>query len=69
MVILKALPEHGPAARAAIHGKDSADKASAEEVAELTLRCLKSAVPSALPGIVRSCRAASPTWMRRATSI
>jgi len=35
-----------------IHGKDSADKASAEEVAELTLRCLKSAVPSALPGIV-----------------
>ena len=35
-----------------IHGKDSADKASAEEVAELTVRCLKSAVPSALPGIV-----------------
>jgi len=35
-----------------IHGKDCAEKASAEEVAELTVRCLKSAVPSAIPGIV-----------------
>lgn len=35
-----------------ISGKDCAEKASAEEVAELTVRCLKSAVPSALPGIV-----------------
>jgi len=35
-----------------ISGKDCAEKASAEEVAELTVRCLKSAVPSAIPGIV-----------------
>ncbi|MBK6725992.1 MAG: fructose-bisphosphate aldolase class I [Xanthomonadales bacterium] len=35
-----------------ISGKDCAERASAEEVAELTVRCLKSAVPSAIPGIV-----------------
>lgn len=33
-------------------GKDCADKASVEEVAEATLMCLKSAVPAILPGIV-----------------
>ena len=35
-----------------ISGKGCAEQASAEEVAELTVRCLRSAVPSALPGIV-----------------
>ncbi|GAB6195554.1 class I fructose-bisphosphate aldolase [Lysobacter xanthus] len=35
-----------------IHGTDSAEKASAEEVAAATLRCLKSTVPATLPGIV-----------------
>ncbi|WP_133500642.1 class I fructose-bisphosphate aldolase [Cognatilysobacter terrigena] len=35
-----------------IHGTDSAEKASIEEVAAATLRCLKSTVPATLPGIV-----------------
>ncbi len=33
-------------------GKNCAEQASVEEVAEATLRCLRSAVPAALPGIV-----------------
>lgn len=33
-------------------GKDCPDKASPEEVAAMTLRCLKASVPAALPGIV-----------------
>ncbi|GIX33112.1 MAG: putative fructose-bisphosphate aldolase class 1 [Lysobacterales bacterium] len=33
-------------------GKDCPEKASPEEVAAMTLRCLKSSVPAALPGIV-----------------
>lgn len=33
-------------------GKDCAEKASVEEVAEATLRCLKASVPASLPGIV-----------------
>jgi fructose-bisphosphate aldolase, class I len=35
-----------------ISGKSCPEQASAEEVAEATVRCLKSAVPAALPGIV-----------------
>lgn len=35
-----------------LSGKDAAEQASVEEVAEATLRCLKSAVPSVVPGIV-----------------
>jgi fructose-bisphosphate aldolase, class I len=35
-----------------VSGKDSPEQASVEEVAEMTLRCLKSTVPSILPGIV-----------------
>ncbi len=35
-----------------IHGTQSAEKASREEVAAATLRCLKSTVPATLPGIV-----------------
>ena len=35
-----------------IHGTESAEKASREEVAAATLRCLKSTVPATLPGIV-----------------
>ncbi len=35
-----------------ISGKKCAEQASVEEVAEYTLRCLKSAVPASLPGIV-----------------
>lgn len=35
-----------------ISGKGCADQAGVEEVAEWTLRCLRSAVPAALPGIV-----------------
>lgn len=35
-----------------ISGKDCPDQAGVEEVAEYTLRCLKSAVPASLPGIV-----------------
>jgi fructose-bisphosphate aldolase class I len=35
-----------------IHGTGSAEKASIEEVAASTLRCLKAAVPANLPGIV-----------------
>jgi len=35
-----------------ISGKQCAEQASVDEVAELTLRCLRSAVPASLPGIV-----------------
>ncbi|PZO09422.1 MAG: fructose-bisphosphate aldolase class I [Lysobacteraceae bacterium] len=35
-----------------VSGKDCPEQASVEEVAEMTLRCLKSAVPASLPGIV-----------------
>ncbi|HET7843016.1 MAG TPA: class I fructose-bisphosphate aldolase [Xanthomonadales bacterium] len=35
-----------------LSGKDASEQASVEEVAEATLRCLKSAVPSIVPGIV-----------------
>ena len=35
-----------------ISGKDNDDRADIEEVAEMTLRCLKSTVPATLPGIV-----------------
>ncbi len=35
-----------------ISGKDCEEQASIEEVAELTVRCLRSAVPGAIPGIV-----------------
>jgi fructose-bisphosphate aldolase class I len=35
-----------------IHGTESPEKASTEEVAAATLRCLKSTVPATLPGIV-----------------
>src|SRR4029078_13002872 len=33
-------------------GKGCAEQAGAEEVAEMTVRCLKSTVPASLPGIV-----------------
>jgi fructose-bisphosphate aldolase, class I len=35
-----------------ISGKDNEERASREEVAEMTIRCLKSTVPSTVPGIV-----------------
>jgi fructose-bisphosphate aldolase, class I len=35
-----------------VPGKDSGEEASAEEVAESTIMCLKTAVPAILPGIV-----------------
>jgi fructose-bisphosphate aldolase class I len=35
-----------------LSGKDAPDQASAEEVAEMTLRCLRETVPPAVPGIV-----------------
>jgi fructose-bisphosphate aldolase, class I len=35
-----------------LSGKDARDQASVEEVAEVTIRCLRSAVPAAVPGIV-----------------
>ena len=35
-----------------ISGKGCADQASTDEIAEMTIRCLKSAVPASLPGIV-----------------
>jgi fructose-bisphosphate aldolase class I len=35
-----------------ISGKDSPDQASVDDVAEMTIRCLKAAVPASLPGIV-----------------
>jgi fructose-bisphosphate aldolase class I len=35
-----------------VSGKDCPDQASVDEVAELTLRCLRSTVPASLPGIV-----------------
>jgi fructose-bisphosphate aldolase class I len=35
-----------------ISGKDCAEQATAAEVAEMTLRCLKATVPAILPGIV-----------------
>ena len=35
-----------------VSGKDCPDQASVDEVAEMTIRCLKNAVPATLPGIV-----------------
>ena len=35
-----------------ISGKSCADQASTDDIAEMTIRCLKSAVPASLPGIV-----------------
>jgi fructose-bisphosphate aldolase class I len=35
-----------------VSGKDCPEQASVDEVAEMTLRCLKSSVPATLPGIV-----------------
>jgi fructose-bisphosphate aldolase, class I len=35
-----------------VSGKDCADQASVDEVAEATVRCLKASVPASLPGIV-----------------
>jgi fructose-bisphosphate aldolase, class I len=35
-----------------ISGKDAKDRADVEDVAEMTMRCLKSTVPATLPGIV-----------------
>jgi fructose-bisphosphate aldolase class I len=35
-----------------VPGKNCPEQASVEEVAEMTLRCLKSSVPATLPGIV-----------------
>ena len=35
-----------------VSGKDAPEQASVDEVAEMTLRCLKSSVPATLPGIV-----------------
>ncbi|MCC6595878.1 MAG: fructose-bisphosphate aldolase class I, partial [Rhodanobacteraceae bacterium] len=35
-----------------VSGKDCPDQAEVEEVAEMTIRCLKAAVPANLPGIV-----------------
>ena len=35
-----------------VSGKDCPDQAGVEEVAEMTLRCLKNTVPATLPGIV-----------------
>jgi fructose-bisphosphate aldolase class I len=35
-----------------VPGKESGQKASVEQVAELTVRCLKRTVPAALPGVV-----------------
>ena len=35
-----------------ISGKDNSDRADVDEVAEMTLRCLKSTVPATVPGIV-----------------
>jgi fructose-bisphosphate aldolase class I len=35
-----------------VSGKDCPEQASVEEVAEMTLRCLKATVPATLPGIV-----------------
>ncbi len=35
-----------------VSGKDCPEQAEIDEVAEMTLRCLKSAVPASLPGIV-----------------
>jgi fructose-bisphosphate aldolase, class I len=35
-----------------LSGKDSPEQAEAEKVAEATIRCLRSAVPAAVPGIV-----------------
>jgi len=35
-----------------ISGKDCLEQASVEEVAEMTLRCLKATVPATLPGVV-----------------
>ena len=35
-----------------VSGKDCPDQASVDEVAEMTVRCLKSTVPATLPGVV-----------------
>jgi fructose-bisphosphate aldolase, class I len=35
-----------------LSGKDSAERAGIDEVAEMTMRCLKSTVPATVPGIV-----------------
>jgi fructose-bisphosphate aldolase, class I len=35
-----------------LSGKDASEQASVEEVAETTIRCLRSSVPAAVPGIV-----------------
>jgi fructose-bisphosphate aldolase class I len=35
-----------------VSGKDCAEQASVDEVAEATIRCLKSTVPAVLPGVV-----------------
>ena len=35
-----------------VSGKDCADQADVDEVAEATIRCLKAAVPASLPGVV-----------------
>jgi fructose-bisphosphate aldolase class I len=35
-----------------VPGKDCPEQASVEEVAEMTLRCLRSTVPASVPGIV-----------------
>jgi fructose-bisphosphate aldolase, class I len=35
-----------------LSGKEASEQASVEEVAQLTVRCLRSAVPAAVPGIV-----------------
>lgn len=57
--LFKALYEHnvmleGTILKASmvIAGKDCEDQADVDDVADLTVRCLKSAVPAALPGIV-----------------
>lgn len=57
--LFKALYEHnvmleGTILKASmvIAGKDCEEQADVEDVADLTVRCLKSAVPAALPGIV-----------------
>jgi fructose-bisphosphate aldolase class I len=35
-----------------LSGKDAPNRAGADQVAEMTVRCLKNTVPSAVPGIV-----------------
>jgi fructose-bisphosphate aldolase, class I len=57
--VMSALAEHRVLLEATIlktgmvvPGEDCTDKASAEQIAEATLRCLRRTVPSALPGVV-----------------